>query len=207
MRSKTDSIRLRLRVKLDNVDYKAATWYPDATKLIKELYGDNWRLFVGFLASTSPRTQIKKNWRCADDILAAYLERDAKPDKFGDLLASLMPSHLNNVIRTLQGKPLSGPKVSRFCLNLLGDLSGVTIDTWICQAYGIPEKQLTPRLYKRLEKKMIKDAEKNGHHPANWQAIIWFAVRRHAGKLEKSFVSVYRSIYCETPHFAFMSEN
>jgi hypothetical protein len=206
MKSKTDAIRLRLRVKLDDVDYKAATWYGDTTKLIRELYGENWRLFAGFLASTSPRTQLKKNWRLADRIISAYIARGDDANKFGDVLATLMPSHLPNVIRTLQSRPLSGPKVYRFHKNLCGDLSGVTIDMWICIAYGIDPKQLTPRLYKRLEKKMIRDAATNGHKPANWQAVIWYAARRHAGKLEKSFVSVYRSIFCETPHFDFMQE-
>lgn len=52
-------MRLRLKVSLDRVDYSALTWYADATKLIQELYGDNWRLFVDVLAATSPRQQVK----------------------------------------------------------------------------------------------------------------------------------------------------
>lgn len=202
--------RLQLRFELDATDYKAESWYTDATKLIKELYGDNWRLFVDLLASTSPRSQVKKNWRIADAILTAYIERKSKPLKLLDVLTSkqVMPAHLNNIIRSFAGRPISGDKVRRFAENLKGDLSKVTIDVWICKAYGIHQKKdLTAKLYKRLEKKIQDDATKRGIKPANWQAILWYGARRMAGKRAKSFVSVYRSIFCETPFFLLCKNN
>jgi hypothetical protein len=201
--------RLQLRIEIDPSDKKAETWYTDSTKLIKELYGDYWTLFVDLLAATSPRSQVKKNWRIADEILSAYLNRQAKPEKLLDVLTSkqVLPAHLNNIIRALQGRTLSGEKVRRFAENLRGKLSDVTIDVWICKAYGIDQKSLTPTLYRRLEKRIQTDAKRQGIEPANWQAIIWYAVRRMAGKRPKSFVSVYRSIFCETPCFEFMQEN
>lgn len=199
--------RLQLRLELDPTDYKARTWYQDATKLIQELYGENWCLFVDVLAATSPRQAVKRNWRQSAAILAAYIDRENKPNRFADLLASCMPAHLINVIRALQGRQLSGDKVSRFAANLKGDLSVVTIDTWICKAYGLEQKSLTPKLYGRLERRIQRDAKQQGMDAANWQAVLWYAVRRHAGKRVKSFVSVYRSIFCETPYFAFMQDD
>ncbi len=199
--------RLQLRIDLDRSDYRAKTWYTDATKLIQELYGDNWRLFVDILAATSPRQAVKRNWRQTAAILAAYIDRRNKPIVFGDLLAACMPAHLYNVVRALQGRPIRGDKVSRFAANLRGDLSNVTIDVWICKAYGIDQKKLTAKLYRRLEKRIQADANANDMLPANWQAVLWYAARRIAGKRVKSFVSVYRSIYCETPCFAFMSDD
>ncbi len=201
--------RLQLRIDLDLSDYKAESWYTDSTKLIQEVYGDYWTLFVDLLAATSPRQHVKKNWRVADAILSAYRNRKARPDKFLDVLVSksVMPAHLNNIIRALQRRPLSGDKVSRFAANLRGQLSDVTIDVWICKAYGIDQKKLTPTLYRRLEKRIQADARANDMLPANWQAVLWYAARREAGIRVKSFVSVYRSIFCETPCFAFMSDD
>ena len=201
------NIRLQCRVRPDGDDYKAVNWYGDATMLIKQLYGDNWQLFVDLLAATSPRQSVKRNWRQSAAILAAYVDRDVKPKRFGDLLGDVMTSHLNNVVRALQGRPISGPKVSRFAENLKGNLDVVTIDTWICKAYGIDHKVLTTSVYGRLENRIATDAGRQGLDAANWQAVLWFAVRRLAGKRVRSFVSVYNSIFCETPYFAFMNDN
>jgi hypothetical protein len=201
---KRRNIRLQCKVDIDATDYVAATWYSDATKLIQDLYGDNWRLFVNILAATSPRQSVKRNWRQTAAIVAAYIDRDQNPNKFANLLADCMPAHLNNIIRALQNRPIKGPKVRRFANNLLGDLSDVTIDTWICKAYGIDQNKLTEKQYKRLEKKIQLDAKQKGMSAANWQAVLWYAIRRMSGKRPKSFVSVYRSISMETPCFSFM---
>ncbi len=201
-------IRLRLRCSLDKIDFGALTWYQEATTLIQQLYGKNWRLFVDLLAATSPRKQVKANWRLADTILKSYLGRKAKPEYFGDLLASLLPAHLNNVIRSLQRRPISGQKVWRFAENLKGNLNVVTIDVWICRAYGIDDKKdLSPSVYKRLEARIVSDAKRANATPAGYQAVLWYAIRREAGLRAKSFVSVYKSIFCETPYFDFMIDN
>lgn len=199
-------IRLQLKVQLDRMDYSALTWYQDSTKLIKKLYGKNWRLFVRLLAATSPRQAVKRNWRQTAGLVKAYVERKEKPKRFGDLLADVMASHMPNVIRALQGRQLSGPKVSRFAENLMGNLDVVTIDVWICKAYGIEHKKLSAALYARLEKKIIADARRTKATPAGYQAVIWYAIRREHGLRVKSFLSVYRSIQCETPIFDSMRE-
>ena len=201
------SIRLQCRIVPDGDDYTAVKWYPDATKLIRELYGDNWRLFIDLLAATSPRQSVKQNWRQTAAIIAAYVDRENRPDVFGNLLGDIMSTHLNNVVRSLAGRPINGQKVSRFSENLKGNLDVVTIDVWICKAYGITHKKLTTDVYNRLERKIQADAASRGIRPANWQAVLWQAVRRMAGKNTKSFVSVYNSIFCETPCFAFMQDD
>jgi len=199
-------MRLRLKCKPNEIDYGALTWYQDATQLIRRLYGEYWELFIDVLASMSPRQAVKKNWRLTCGVMQAYLNRHKRPDILGDVLGSLMPAHLTNVLRTLQGKPIHGPKVSRFAANLKGNLNVVTIDVWICRAYGIKHKSLTPKLYSRLETKMRKEAKACNATPAGYQAVLWYAVRRQAGLKDRSFVSVYREIFCETPFFAFMDK-
>jgi len=109
---KTRARRLQLKIDLDLSDYKAESWYTDSTKLIKELYGDYWTLFVDLLAATSPRSQVKKNWKIADAILTAYKNREKRPEKFLDVLTSkaVLPAHLNNVIRALQRRPMTASR-------------------------------------------------------------------------------------------------
>lgn len=204
--SRQTKTKPRLSVKPEPIDYRAKSWYTDANVLIKSKYGENWKLFIGLLASTSPRVSVKKNWKLANAILSAYLNRDSKPEKFADILGRLMPAHLINVIRTLQGRPIKGPKVSRFFANLCGDLSVVTVDMWICKAYNIGQEKLTEKVYRTIECRMIQDAKRRGLNPASWQAILWYAVRRIAGKNPKSFVSVYRTLASETMLFDFMTE-
>lgn len=200
-------IRLRLKCKPNEIDYSALTWYEDATRLIKDLYGENWTLFVDILASTSPRMAVKKNWRMSVAIMSAYMNRKDKPETFARALQSLMPAHLVNVIRSLQRKPIHGPKVSRFALNLKGNLDVVTIDVWICKAYGIDPNALTGKLYKRLEAKIRKEAKACNATPAGYQAVLWYAIRRASGLRDRSFISVYREIFCETPYFDFMKDD
>lgn len=201
-------IRLQLKVELDKVDYSALNWYQDANKLIRQLYGKHWKLFCDILAATSPRKQVKANWRIADVIVRAYIDRANNPGKFGDLLGGnrILPAHRNNIVRALAGRKINGQKVWRFAENLKGDLNVVTIDVWLCRAYGIDDKLLTSSLYKRLEKRIQRDAKRCKVTPAGYQAVIWYAIRRLHGLRAKSFVSVYRSIFMETPYFAFMQE-
>jgi hypothetical protein len=200
-------MKLKLKVSPDKIDYSALTWYSDAKRLIKTLYGEHWKTFIGLLASTSPRVAVKKNWKLADSILSAYINRDKNPEKFADILGRLMPAHLVNVIRTLQGRPIKGQKVSRFAANLRGDLSVVTIDVWICRAYGIEHSRLTENIYNQLEQKIITEAKAANVKPANYQALIWYCIRRVSGRNPRSFVSVYNSILHETKLFDFMLDN
>lgn len=197
-------MRLRLKVRPDKIDYSALSWYPDATALIRQLYGDYWTLFVDILAATSPRQSVKHNWRRTAAILSAYINRDKKPEKFADIMGRLMSAHGPNVIRALQRRPIKGPKVFRFAENLKGNLDVVTIDVWICKAYGIEQSRLTANVYEKLEQKIISEAKNANVKPANYQALIWYCVRRVSGKNPRSFVSVYNSILHETKLFDFM---
>lgn len=157
---KIKTTRLQCRVTPNGDDYKAVNWYSDATKLIQQLYGDNWRLFVDLLAATSPRQSVKRNWRQSAELVSAYADRESRPKRFGDLLGDVMTSHLNNVVRALAGRPIHGQKVWRFAENLKGRLDVVTIDVWICTAYGIEPKKLTTSVYNRLERRIRADASR-----------------------------------------------
>ncbi len=68
------------------------------------------------------------------------------------------------------------------------------------------KKDLTPTVYKRLENRIVIDAKHCNATPAGYQAVLWYAIRRLNGLRAKSFVSVYRSIFMETPCFPSMKE-
>ncbi len=185
---------LRLKVEPIPEDYRSCTWYQDARELIVREYGDQADLFIGLLAATSPRKQVSANFKLAGKVLRSYNDRAANPGHFGDTLADLMPAHRINVLRALRGQILSGLKVKAFMANLLGDLSVVTIDVWISKAYGINQKTLTPSEYSRLSYKIQKEAKSYNLRPAEYQALIWTAIRRQAGKSYKSFVAAWHDL-------------
>lgn len=182
---------LHLKTEPHQIDYRSTTWYYDARKLIVREYGKQADLFCGLLAATSPRKQIKANFRLANSLIRAYNRRMEEPKVFGDVLGSLMPAHLVNVIRVLRGETLSGNKVKAFFANLLGDLSVVTIDMWIAKAYGISAKSLSDNEYARLSYKMSGEAKVIGLKPAEYQALVWTSIRRESGKPYKSFVAAW----------------
>lgn len=180
---------MRLWVKPDLAEYVAINWYANANSVFYDAFGPDSNFFIDILSATSPRLRVKANLRLAVRVFKAYKYRGHNPRLLGDILGSLMPAHCNNVLRVLQGKPLQGPKVSRFAANLKGDLSVVTIDIWICRAYGIGEKRLTPLQYDRLEKKIQGEAYAENLKPAQYQALIWYAARRKGGYVtDQSFI-------------------
>ena len=195
MAKKRRNPHLRLWVQPHELDYRSIHWYEDANKLIVREYGDDADFFCKLLAATSPRKQVKANWKMAAEVYRLYKNRSHNPKAFGDYLGTLMPAHLINVLRTFAGKPLSGLKVNAFYRNLAGDLSVVTIDMWIIKAYGL-KKSLTELQYKRLTDKITAEAEQCGLLPAQYQALIWTAARRESGKNYTSFVASWYDL-CE----------
>ena len=178
-------------------DYVAETWYSDAEKIIRKDYRQP-DLFADLLAATSPWKQVTANWRLADRLWRAI----GDAERLADTVANLMPAHAINVIRALQRKPLSGYKVSRFARNLKGDGDAVTVDVWICRAYGIADK-LSEATYADIEAD-IQQARRKGMRPSDWQAVIWYAIRRLAGVRGRSFEQAYRAMRSETMLFSFM---
>ena len=91
-------------------------WYADARAEIEFQYGDDADLFCDLLAATSPRKQVRANWRLAKRVyesrsFAHILLTEQTSDWLG--LLGVMSSQVPNVIRALNGEPLSGPKSGR----------------------------------------------------------------------------------------------
>jgi len=194
---------LRLWIKPGQLDYDAIHWYENANRLFLKAFGPDADFFIGLLAATSPRLQVRANLRKALEVYRTWKRHQEEQTSdsakaLGDLLQGLMYAHLLNVIRVLQGKPLQGPKVKRFAENLKGNLNPVTIDMWICKAYGITHAKLTPLQYERLERKIQGEALNANLKPAQYQALIWYAARRKGGYVtDQSFVKHYETLFQE----------
>lgn len=162
-------------------------WYTQAHTLLIDKFGEDYKLFAALLAATSPRTHVKKNWKLARRVYDLY-----KQAEDGDLidLSFLMRSHRLNVERALAGTELSGPKVQRFYLNLIGEWNQVTIDVWVCRWYGVDHQKLTLAKYKELEVRIRNSAYYHSCSPCEYQATIWVLQRLKEGKkLRSSFVA------------------
>lgn len=73
---------------------------------------------------------------------------------------------------------VTGPKVSRFARNLLGDRQAVTLDRWACRAAGVTENEpSTERRYARLE---LEHQIAATVAPSTFQAVIWEHLRKSA---------------------------
>ncbi len=157
-------------------------WYRDCHSWI---YG-NFRypaLFAGLLAATSPRKQVKANFRLAMRLYARHLS-----GRFVDY-SELLPAARGNVRVILSGRELSGLKVKAFYANLTGDYQQVTIDVWMLRFYGFAG-WITPNRYKMFARRVQNYALKAGLKPAELQAIIWNYERSKAGLKPTDFVSV-----------------
>jgi len=159
-------------------------WYTESRATIEKLFGDDADLFCDLLAATSPRKQVKANWRVALRVYNAYKAGTEIPR------TGLMPAHTQNVMRALRGHELSGPKVSAFAANLKGDHSRVTIDVWVLRYFKIGKKRITAKQYIELEKKIQRLARRHKLSPAAYQAKIWRESMRRAGRKPISYTSV-----------------
>jgi len=159
-----------------------ANWYNDISDYLQLTYGDDAELVADLLAATSPRVQVKKNWR-----LALRIYDDFKAGR-GINLQGIMKSMHPNVFRALQGQELSGEKVKNFAKNLKGNLDAITIDMWMLRAYKIDGGRITKKQYAILAKQIRKDSKKHRLLPAEYQAVVWTKVRYEYGFKHRSFL-------------------
>ena len=159
-------------------------WYSESRKTIETMFGDDADLFCDLLATTSPRKQVKTNWRVAVRVYEAHKAGLEIPR------TGLMPAHIGNIERALAGRELSGPKVSAFAANLKGDHNRVTIDVWVLRYFKISKKRISVKQYVELEKKIQRLARRHHLSPAAYQAKIWAVSMRRYGRIPTSYTSV-----------------
>jgi len=158
-------------------------WYTDIHDYIFSSYECPY-LFCGLLASTSPRMSVKKSWNLSVELYDRIMEGQTDFDwKFFGML----PAQYMNVERLLRGEKLSGPKVTAFFANLIGDYDQVTIDTWMIVFFKF-DKCLTKNRYKMLADRIRNYAKKVGMTPAGLQAVLWSWIRDEHNKSHSSYI-------------------
>jgi hypothetical protein len=113
--------------------------------------------FAALLAALSPQTSVESNLTNALNVWRGWIEADRPSDQrsimriLGENVegdkgpGSVLDAWVNNSVRALtaaDGEPItiSGPKVTSFMQNLLGEVNEVTNDTWMANYAGIKQE-------------------------------------------------------------------
>lgn len=131
------------------------SWYKNSAEAIVNTFGPDADRFAALLASLSPQVSVETNLQNAVSVYRNWLEAGRPTDKnnilkiMGDSVIgdkgeqSVLGAWLNNAVRALAAEDaasvtLSGPKVNSFMLNLRGNVTEVTNDTWMARYAGLP---------------------------------------------------------------------
>jgi hypothetical protein len=191
-----------------NVGQSGLNWYEETPVKISEAFNydtERTRLFIGFLAATSPLRNIWRNTELALKAMRQWDNCKIRSKKHQNVcekdIASCfnldMPNHESNAQRVVCGSPLSGPKVSAFYRNLTErpeeDSGAVTVDTWMCRAFDLrgprskeEDKDGAPSTseFKAIEKKVQEMAAQAGVLPRQFQAAVWVGIKMLEGSPE-----------------------
>ena len=140
-------------------------WYRDSRRAVKRAYGEDWKVFCGLLAATSPNCTVKANLTLARKAYSWWKQTGCVP-KHG-----FMRAHWLNIHRVIQGKTrLGGRKVNSFYQNLLGNENPVTVDIWMMRMAGYILHEGSPRGYEYddIEDRVKGEADSMGITPAGY---------------------------------------
>ena len=161
----------------DGQKEEGAQWYPLHRALLVQLSRDyvvTEEHVAAVIAHMSPRVQWAPCLLQSANVLA------------GRPTSGIMGRSVQGAQRALQtDDPLStltGPKVSAFAANLLGDLDAVTVDVWAMRVAFGERDDLDAILKKRGVYDAVSHcyrlaARRVGVHPSTMQAATWVALR------------------------------
>jgi hypothetical protein len=162
-------------------------WYLDALSEARMLFGADAEVFLGFLAATSPQSNIENNLEQAIGAFVAWKTQRAFSSQH--IKPRFLPQAMTgNLERAAVGQPLSGLKVENFRHNLLGDPEYITIDLWMQRIFGVWGEsvkttargkktlvQVAPgsKEYRMLQGWTLMLARQHEVSPAEMQAALW----------------------------------
>lgn len=128
------------------------------------------------IAVLSPRKRWSENVTAAETILRAF----SAGNSFVPKVAGMFSANVVKAWRIANGDPsaLSGPKVTRFYANIMGDDTEITLDVWAMRAAG--ETDIAPRNaehYETVSKAYRTIAAEYGLSCSALQAVAWIVVR------------------------------
>lgn len=164
-------IRERLDAIARETEGAISNWYQESRVATKEIYGDDYELFIKCLAATSPNCALKANITLARK---AYIQikETGQVDK-----NSFTKTHYKGLQAVINGGIPNGRKVRMFTKALLGEQDAVVVDVWITRAAGINRKAPYDWEYDIIEEEIVAQAGKYNRTPAEHQAAIWGKIR------------------------------
>lgn len=162
-------------------------WYPEAAERLSEATeGTTVSLYraAGVAALLSPLTPWNRNLRGTEQLLRWY--GDGAPHEILVEVASrstVYNSNAKRAVKYLTGNDLaypSGPKTGPFHANLSGNLSPVTVDSWmfrIVGGFGLQSKAPTGNAKRAIQRAVRMCSTLYDIEPAQAQAIIWTVER------------------------------
>jgi hypothetical protein len=130
--------------------------YKRTAEMFTNTFGPDAPIFAAIMAATSPQSTVARNLGNALDTYAAWvwagrpMEAGAVRAVVRRLSPEIQSMYTKNLQRVLTapdpiGVALSGPKVSNFAKNLVGDVQRVTLDTWMTRLQGMDPEKLRVR--------------------------------------------------------------
>lgn len=137
-------------------------WYENTPRELKRLFGDDWEMMAGFLASTSGGMSVQANTALAMKAFTLWKQfgLDATQGFTGEM--GFVKSHVKNLNKNLVGELAGSPrgagrKVYNFHKTLLGDPDAVVVDRWMVRAYGMAnEMEVDLKLAKELGEDVVE---------------------------------------------------
>lgn len=151
-------------------------WYSEAREEIRREIGKGWQTFALILAATSPQQTVEKNLLMTKRIWAVWSLYNWNTDEYTIAEVSELAEldcRIGNVKRIMRGEEMSGPKVSAFAANLIGDESRAVIDTWMMHFIG--DHKLNKGMRLAYTRRLERTARALSWSVAETQAAIWCA--------------------------------
>jgi hypothetical protein len=164
-------------MKLARKGWHHRCWYWDAgwdIKGVGRLRAWNHEKLADVLALTSPRMAVTRNIR----VTLLYM-RDGWDG---------LPNDVTRTVRSAlrhweETGEIRGPKTSAFAACLKGDMEQVVLDTWMARALAVPQRVFgTKRGYASGARRIRYGAHLVGITPAEFQAAVWAATVKRAGR-------------------------
>lgn len=147
----------------------AGAWYANANAIATQMsytYNIDIERAAGVIAAFSPRVHWSRNVNLAH----VFLKGDT-PSCLGRSIKSAKEVLKHGI------SALKGPKTNAFARNIAGDLSAVTVDSWMMKAAGYNTISPNNTQYRAIEKSVKVLANRYDVEPAVMQALIWIKVR------------------------------
>lgn len=158
-------------------------WYPQALEFAKSIHSDVVKA-AGVIAALSPRQNWNVNKRAAAKLFQAIELGDdfpLIPGTWANVYKAWDIANGKNPLEVL-GQSNRNFKVFRFFKNILGDLQGVTVDSWAAKVavIDLTTPYIRGNMYLEIERDYQKAAKKIGIAPRDLQAICWIQERGKA---------------------------